>query len=64
MRRMNPVEEVDTNLYQEGDNVANDEYLCYPLGFHHRVPCPNIGDEASIDDIVEGEKCGRRADDK
>lgn len=35
--RTHPVGEVDTNLYQEGGDVADDEYFCYPPGVHFRM---------------------------
>jgi len=59
-----PVERIDTNLHQEGGDVADDEYLRYLLGVHYRMFRSDMGDEAAIDDVIEGKKCGWCTDDQ
>lgn len=53
-----------TNLDQECGDIAEDECRCYLPGVYDRVLCTDVGDEASVGDVVEGEKRGWRADDK
>ena len=55
--RTHPIEEVDTNLNQEGGYVADDKYLCYLLWVHFRMFRTDMEDEAAVEDVVEGKKC-------
>ena len=58
------VEKSDTNLYQERKDIAEDKYLRHLLRVHNRVFRTDVGDQTTVGDVVEGEKCSRRADGK